>query len=85
MDRKLAAARTRVAAGEIGCEITQYTNTALNNNLVVRGRVLLALVFRYYASGTSGQVLYDMNHLQTLTLEEDNLDGVPQHMEYGAE
>ena len=75
LDRKLAAAITKIAKGEIGREITQYNTTALNNNQVVRGRVLLALVFRYYSSGTSGQVLYDMNHLQTLTLHGDNLEG----------
>ena len=76
LDRKLAAALTKIAKGEIGREITQYNTTALNNNRVVRGRVLLALVFRYYSSGTSGQVLYDMNHLQTLTLHGDNWEGV---------
>ena len=85
LGRKLAAAITKIARGEIGREITQYNTTALSNNLVVRGRVLLAIVFRYYSSGTSGQVLCDMNHLQTLALHGDNPDGVPQHLEYGAE
>ena len=45
LDRKLAAALTKIDHGEIGREITQTTTTALNNNLVVRGRVLLASVF----------------------------------------
>ena len=72
LDRKLAAALTKIAKGEIGREITQHNTTALNNNRVIRGRVLLALVFRYYSSGTTGQVMYDMNHLQTLTLHGDN-------------
>ena len=75
LDRKLAAALTKIARGEIGREITQHNTTALNNNLVIRGRVLLAIVFRYYSSGTNGQVSYDMNHLQTLTLHGDNLEG----------
>ena len=60
LDRKLAAAVTSIAKGEIGRDITRYNTTALSNNQVVRGRVLLALVFRY-SYGASGQVLYDMN------------------------
>ena len=37
--------------------------------------MLLALVFQYYASGTSGQVLYDMSHLQSLVMADNNLEG----------
>ena len=85
LDRKLAAAITRIAGGEAGREITQRNTTALSNSLVIRGRVLLAIVFRYYSSGASGQVLYDMNHLQTLSLHGDSLDGVPQYLEHGVE
>ena len=44
-DRKLAAALARVAAGEIGRQLTQHNTTALSNNQVIRGRVLLAMVF----------------------------------------
>ena len=47
LDRKLAAAITKIARGEIRREITQYNTTTLNNHLVVRGRVLLAILFRY--------------------------------------
>ncbi len=36
--------------------------------------MLLAIVFRYYAAGSSAQVLYDLNHLQKLTLKGDNLE-----------
>ena len=32
---------------------------------------MLQLVFQCYSSGNSGQVLYDMNHLQSLTLRGD--------------
>ena len=85
LDRKLAAALSKIAKGEIGREIMQSQTTALNNQLVVRGRVLLAIVFRYYASSTTGQVLNDMNHLQTLKLHGDNLDGVSQHLEHGSQ
>ncbi len=43
--RKLAAALTNIAHGEVGREITQKTTTCLNNNTIARGRVLLAIVF----------------------------------------
>ena len=69
LDRKLEAALTKIAHSEVGREITQMTTTCLNNNSVARGRVLLAIVFRYYASGNYGQAMYDMNHLQTLVLK----------------
>ena len=32
------------------------------------------MVFRYYASGNSAQVLYDLNHLQHLTMKGDQLE-----------
>ena len=75
LDRKLGSALTKIAKGEIGRELQQYQTTTLNNSQVVRGRVLLAMVFRYYASSSTGQVMYDMNHLQTLKLHSDNLEG----------
>ena len=31
-------------------------------------------MFRYYAHGNSGQVLYDMNHLQSLKMKDSNLE-----------
>ena len=65
-DRKIAAGLTRICDGEIGREISQMTNAMYNDGGIVRGRVLLAVVFRYYASGNSGQVLYDFNHFQGL-------------------
>ena len=76
LDRKIAAALTKMATGEIGLEITQRSTTSLNNNTIARGRVLLAIVFRYYASGQSGQAMYDMNHLQSLVMEGDNLEAL---------
>ena len=63
LDRKLAAALTKICHGELGRELTQASTMALNNDQVARGRTLLAIVFCYYASGNSGQVLYDMTHL----------------------
>ncbi len=32
------------------------------------------MVFRYYASGNNAQVLYDLNHLQKLTMKGDRLE-----------
>jgi hypothetical protein len=74
LDRKIAAALTNMVTGETGREITQRSNTCLNNNTIARGRVLLAIVFRHYASGQSEQAMYDMNHLQSLVMKGDNLD-----------
>ena len=74
LDRKLAAAITRISTGEIGRVLTQITTAALNQGQIARGRVLLATVFGYYASGNSGQVLYDMNHLQSLVMKDNNLE-----------
>ena len=31
-------------------------------------------MFSYYASGNSGQVLYDMNHLQSLVMKDNSLE-----------
>ena len=45
LGRKLAAALTNIAHGEVGREITQTTTTALNNNQVATGRVMMAIVF----------------------------------------
>ncbi len=76
LDRKIAAGLTRICHGEIGREITQLANTMYNDGQNVRGRVLLALVFRYDASGNSGQVLYDFNHLQSLKMIINNIEGL---------
>ena len=73
LDRKLAAALTKIAHGEIGRELSQMTTQSLNKNEIVRGEVLLAIVVRYYAHGNNGQVLYDMNHLHSLKMKDSNL------------
>ena len=51
LDRTLAAAITNISHGEIGRVLTQRSTIELNNGRIVRGRVLLALVSQYYASG----------------------------------
>ena len=65
----------RVCHDELGRELTQMSTTMYNDNQIVRGRSLLAFVFRYYASGNSGQVLYGLNHLQSLKMVGDNVEG----------
>ena len=50
------------------------TTQSLSRNEIIRGRALLAIVFRYYAHGNNGQVLYDMNHLQSLRMKDSNLE-----------
>ena len=35
----------------------------------------MALVFRYYASGNSGQALYDINALQNIRMHNGNIEG----------
>ncbi len=51
LDRKLAAALTKISHGELGRQLTLTSNAALNSGQVARGRVLLALVFEYYSAG----------------------------------
>ena len=75
LDRKIAAGLMRICHGELGRELTQMSTAMYNDNQFVRGRSLWALVFRYYASGNSGQVLYDLNHLQGLKMVGDNIEG----------
>ncbi len=75
MDRKIAAGLMLICHGELGRELTQMSTTMYNNDQIVRGRSLLAVVFRYYASSNSGQVLYDLNHLQGLRMVGDNVEG----------
>ena len=74
LDRKLTAALTKIAHDELGRQIKQTGTIALSNNVVARGRVLRALVARYYAPGNNALVLYDINHLQRLTLKGEHLE-----------
>ncbi len=85
LDREVAAALTKIAHGEIGRHNTQATTTALSNHAVARGGVLLAFVFRYYASGNNAQVLYDLNHRHGCVLKRRPPRIISQHMEYGFE
>ncbi len=54
LDRKIAASLTKLAQGELGRQITQRNDEALYKECrMARGRELLCIVFRYYATGKS--------------------------------
>jgi uncharacterized protein (DUF1684 family) len=76
LDRKLAAALTKISHGELGRQLTLTSNAALSSGQVARGRVLLALVFEYYSAGKNAMVMFDINHIQRITLEGDNLESI---------
>ncbi len=46
LDRKIAAGLMLICHGELGRELTQMSTTMYNNDQIVRGRSLLAVVFR---------------------------------------
>ncbi len=52
-------------------------NAALSCGQAARGRVLLALVFEYYSAGKNAMVMFDINHIQRITLKGDNLESFP--------
>ena len=63
LDRKLATAFTKVSYGELGRQLTLASSAALNLGRAARWRVLLASVFRHYASGHIAERIYDIKHL----------------------
>jgi hypothetical protein len=50
------------------------SNAALNSGNVVRGSVLRALVFDYYPPGKNAALMYDINHIQKITLQGESLE-----------
>ena len=74
LDRKLASALMKIASGEMGKKMTLASNAAVSSGSSMRGRVLLQMIFQYYSAGHDGQVLYDMNHLQSLCITNGNLE-----------
>ena len=39
-----------------------------------RGRVLLQFVFNHYSSGKNAELMYDINHIQKITLKGEHLE-----------
>ena len=74
LERKLAAALTRVAHGEPGRQLTVASSVALSEGNIARGRALLAMVFKYYAAGSNAELMYDVNHLQETHLRGDSIE-----------
>ena len=72
--RKPPPTLTNISHGEPASQLTPTSNAALNSGQVGRGRVLLALVFEYYSAGKiNAMVMFDINHIQRITLRGDNL------------
>ena len=74
LDRKLAAALTRISHGELDRKLELHSNACLSLGKAARGRVLLQLVFNHYASGNNAELMYDINHIQKITLKGECLD-----------
>ena len=63
LDRKPAAALTKIAHGELGKQLALTSNAALNAGKGARGRALRTLVFDYYYSaGKNVMVVFDIYH-----------------------
>ena len=67
LDRKIAAALSNIAHGELGKQLTIASSVALGEGKAARGRVLLAMVFKYYAAGNNAELIHDIDHLQKIT------------------
>ena len=76
LDRKLAAALAKTSHGELGRQLNLTGNAALSRGQVARDRVLLALVFEYYSAGKNAIVMFDINHIQRITLKGDSLESL---------
>ena len=74
LDRKVAASVTKTAGGELGRQVTQASSIALNAGKIARGRMLIARVLKYYAAGSSAQLMFDINHLQEIVLKGENFE-----------
>ena len=70
LDRKLAAALTKVSFGEPGRQLA--SSAAMSEGRIARGRVPLASVFKHYASGHSAELMHDINHLQKIVFRGES-------------
>ena len=71
---KNAAALTNISNGELGPALTLHSNACLNQGRSARGRVLLQIVFNHYSSGKNAEPMYDINHLQEISLKGEHLE-----------
>ena len=66
LDRKLAAAISRISHGKLGRTLTLTSNAALGRGQSARGRVLLQILFSHYSSGKNAELMYDINRIQKI-------------------
>jgi hypothetical protein len=57
-----------IAHGELGRQVNLMSSSAMSAGRIARGRSLLHLVFSYYASGATADLMYDIHHLHRITL-----------------
>ncbi|MCP4240798.1 MAG: hypothetical protein GY772_09590, partial [bacterium] len=75
LDRKFGAGLSRVATGELGRKIIHMQDQAMQNeNRVIKGREILRVIVRYYATGKNAEVMFSLNDLQKVTLRGDNIE-----------
>ena len=75
LDRKLGAALSKIATGELGRILTQAGEDAMQfNDRVARGRELLCIIFQYYSTGKGPDVVYNLNDLQAIRLKGDAIE-----------
>ncbi|MDP7544528.1 MAG: hypothetical protein QGG31_02035, partial [Anaerolineales bacterium] len=74
LDRKLAAALSKCATGELGRLLIQLSEDALNENRSVRGRELLRTIIHYYSTGKTAEVVFSLNDLQSVKAKPDQLE-----------
>ncbi|MCP3879628.1 MAG: hypothetical protein GY701_14740, partial [Sulfitobacter sp.] len=75
IDRKFGAALSKVATGELGRKSTQLQDQAMqNDHRMIKGREVLRVIVRYYATGKNAEVMFSLNDLQKVTLRGDNIE-----------
>ena len=74
LDRKLASALSKTATGELGRLLTQASEDALSEDRSIRGRELLFIILRYYATGKTAEVMFSLNDLQMVKAKQDQLE-----------
>ena len=75
VDRKLATALQKVAAGELGRIITQESEMALKGGRALKGREIFFVVQRWYATGKTAERLFNLRDLQAVKVVNGNLQG----------
>jgi hypothetical protein len=76
LDRKFAAALTKIAHGELGRVIIQTNENAMvRERRFARGRELWFTIVEYYSTGRNAEVMFSLNDIQLVRMKGDNLEG----------